>query len=172
MMETIKIRDWLRHFQELVRNSSFDLTVVEGILYSYVTGSEEVHLRYLTGDAIRVSDSIGNFLYVRYDSTGEVVYKKNKTIEVPLVVVAGLPFTKDTRKFVELLIQDMRQHLVIAEDINVKTHPFVVAKDELNIYPKKDFPLISASFTLIVPQTNIVCTFDELDCDTSNTLIS
>lgn len=175
MTEVIKMRQWLTEFKTLVENSIFSLQVVEGILYPYVNVQDETkYLKYINGEAFgNISDSISNFLYLRYTDS-PMRYQQNKLVEVDLVLVAGLPFCKNVGAFANLIVQQIQSKLVTVGDIEVQTNVIEVMKQEISEDAtkfKSSFPLVSVAFTILVPQSNIICVLDDLDCDCTDSMI-
>lgn len=175
MTEVIKIRQWLQEFKTLVENSVFNLQVVEGILYPYENVQDETkYLKYITGEEFgSIADSISNGLYVRYTDQ-PLRYLQNKLVEVDLVLVAMLPFCKNTRQFADLIVQRLRDKLVIVNDIEVQLNIVEVFKTEVSDDSKKiksEMPLLSVSFTILVSQSNIICTFEDLDCGCQESML-
>lgn len=175
MTEVTKMREWLAEFKTLVENSVFELQVVEGILYPYLNNQDNTkYLSYITGEEFgNIDDSIGNFMLVRY-SEEPIRYQRNRLAEVDLVIVAGLPYCNNVRQFADLVIQRLRDRLVVGEEIEVQTNMVEVFKTEVSedeTKMKKEFPLVSISFTISVPQSNIVCQLDDLVCECPDSLI-
>lgn len=175
MTEVIKMRQWLQEFKTLVENSVFNLQVVEGILYPYTNEQDETkYLKYITGEEFgNISNNIGNFMYARY-TEDPMRYLQNKLVEVDLVLVAGLPFCKNVRQFADLIVSRLRSSLNIINDMEVQTNMVEVFKSEISddsTKMKTEFPLVSIAFTILVSQSNIICTFEDLDCGCEDSLI-
>lgn len=175
MTEVTKMREWLTEFKTLVENSVFSLQVVEGILYPYTNEHEETkYLKYITGEEFgNISDSISNFMYIRYTEE-PMRYLQNRLVEVDLVLVAGLPFCKNVRQFGDLVVQRLKSKLVTVDTIEVQTNMVEVFKTEVSTDStkmKSEFPLVSVTFTITVPQSNIVCVLDDLDCGCEDSLL-
>jgi hypothetical protein len=175
MTEVTKMRQWLTEFKTLVENSIFSLQVVEGILYPYLNVQDETkYLKYITGEEFgNISSSAGNFAYLRYTDQ-PMRYQQNKLVEVDLVLVAGLPFCKNVNTFANLIVQQLQAKLVTVGDIEVQTNMIEVFKDEVSedsTKMKTEYPLVSVAFTILVPQSNVVCRLDDLDCNCQPSMI-
>lgn len=170
-MEVTKMREWLTEFKTLVSNTAFELQVVEGILYPYTNVQDETkYLKYISGEEFgSISDSLGNFMYIRF-TENPIVYE-NRMATVDLVLVAGLPFCSNIKGFADLIIKRLKDRLVIDGSIDLQLNVVEVFKTEISedsTKMKSSFPLLSISFTLRVPESSIcLTTLDELACDCS-----
>ena len=173
-MEANKIRDFLLYFKELVKDSEFVLTVVEGILTPYTNFDESINfLRYTESreEFKGISDNSGNILYIRY-TNDPIVYTTQKTVIVPLMAVIALPLCSNVRLFVDYFVQRLRERLVVTGDLNITINPILVLKQEVGDKKiKSEIPLASVEFSIIVPQSNITCTINDFRCDCSSSSI-
>ncbi len=175
MTEVTKIRQWLTEFKTYVENSIFNLQIVEGILYPYENVQDETkYLKYITGEEFgSIEDALGNALYIRYTNQ-PMRFLQNKLVEVDLVLVAMLPFCRNTRQFADLVVQRLRNKLVIIDDIEVQTNIIEVLKTEISEDStkfKSEIPLVSIAFTILVPQSNIICELDSLECGCQESML-
>ena len=175
MKEITKMRVWLQEFKDLVEGSVFELQIVEGILYPYLNVQDETkYLKYLGdgGEFGNISDSIGNFIYIRF--TEEPIRYQGKMASVDLVLCAGLPHCNNVDAFSNLIVQRLMDRLVIEGDILVQKNIMEVFKTEISedqTRLKTEVPSFTVSFTIRVPMTNVVCDLDDLVCECPDTQI-
>jgi hypothetical protein len=171
-MEVTKMRQWLEEFRTLVANTSFELQVVEGILYPYLNVQDETkYLKYISGEEVgNISDSLGNTLLCRY-TENPLVYV-GRMVVVDLVLIGYLPFCSDIRKFADLIIKRLQDRLVVEGDILLQTNILEVFRTEFSDDTKKlkkEVPMFTISFSIRVPQDSIcLTTLEDLVCECEN----